>query len=71
MYVLVYASNYYPGSYHDITIFKESIDNHLGSLVNEDGSIFKLDSMTVKVIKESDKCVALTNKGYTEARWYV
>ena len=28
-----YASNSYPGLFHDITIFKEAIDNHLLRLV--------------------------------------
>ena len=65
-----YASKLYPGSFHNITIFKEGIDKHLSRLVKEDGDIYKQDNMTVDAIEENNQWGALANKGYTGACWY-
>ena len=65
-----YASDFYSGLYHDITIFKERIDKHLCVLVKKDGNLFEQDNMTVKVIEKSNYCGALANKGCTGACCY-
>ena len=49
-----YASNSYPGSYHNFTMFKDAIDKHLGRLVKEDGDVHEQDNMSVDAIEEQD-----------------
>ena len=57
----------YPGSFHNMKIFKRHINKHLSCLTKEDGNVCKPDDMIVDADKEVNMWATLMDWGYNGA----
>ena len=65
-----YLSPPYPGSFHDMKIFKKHVDEHLARLVKDDADARESDDMSVDDDDDKNMWAALLDKGYEGSHKY-